>query len=204
MKITKKNKKAIIVQCIEEFEQKTQIELKLIIERQARGYWDHILAYCLLGNFLLLAIAHFSQVEENFVLIYFELIFLNLVLVIFLHLLMGVQFLIGRNKKNSNVEERALFHFSQQKMYMTELRSGMLMYYSRLEKRGIILTDVGVLKKISAAELLNFESEFNQAMNKKDFANELGAFIRGFGVFCHQKWPDETFKNELSNDVLGF
>jgi uncharacterized membrane protein len=202
--MTKKNKKAIIVQCIEEFEQKTQIELKLIIERQSRSYWDHILACCLLGNFLLLAIAHFSQVEENFVLIYFELLFLNLVLVIFLHVLMGVQFLIGRKKKDSNVKERALFHFSQQKMYMTELRSGLLMYYSRLEKRGMILADEGVLKKISAAELLNFEGEFNQAMNKKDFANELGAFIRGFGVFCHQKWPDETFKNELSNDVLGF
>lgn len=203
MKTAKKNKKAMLIQCIEEFEQKTQIELKLIIERQSRGYWDHVLACCLLSNFVLLAIAHFSQAEENFVLIYFELIFLNLLLVIFLHLFMGMQFLLGRKKKNSNVKERALFHFAQQKMYMTELRSGLLMYYSRLEKRGIILTDEGVLKKISAADILKFESEFNQAMNKKDFANELGAFIRGFGVFCHQKWPDETFKNELSNDVLG-
>ncbi len=203
MKTAKKNKKAILVQCIDEFEQKTQIELKLIIERQSRSYWDYVLACCLMSNFLLLAIAHFSQVEENFVLIYFELIFLNLVLFIILHFFMGVQFLLSREKKNFNVMERALFHFSQQKIYMTELRSGLLMYYSRLEKRGIILTDEGVLKKISAAEILKFENELNQAMNKKDFADELGAFIRGFGVFCHQKWPDETFKNELSNDVLG-
>lgn len=199
----KKNEKDIIISCIEEFEQKTQIELKLVIEPQAYRYWNYILGIALGFNFLFWAVAQAINTDFSFIVLYAESIVVTGLIVIFCYTFMGVRFFVKKQKKMVNVKERALYHFAKEKVYATKMRSGMLLYYSRLERDGVIICDEGVLQKITPEELLNYQNQFVQALNSKKFAAELGAFIRVFGVFCHQKWPDETFENELCNEVMG-
>lgn len=193
----------MIQNCIDEFEQKTQVELKLVIEPKAKGYWDYVLGICCATILAFFGVLHFLNQEYSFVVIYLEAILLVGMLIVILMPFMGVRFFVSSSLKKKNVKERALFHFSNHKVYNTKLRSGLLLYYSRLERTGVFIFDEGIKQKISTQELDSFQEQFVAALNSKNFAESLGEFIRVFGVFCHQKWPDETFENEIANEVIG-
>lgn len=195
--------KKIISKCIEEFELQTQIEFKLIIEKKSYSYNEVIFTILLVFVFIFWGSVHFLEADFDFNIIYFEALFLVIFSYVFLSKLLVIQYFLPENFKLKKAKERALFLFAREKIYKTQLRSGMLLYYSKLEKKGIFIADEGVKEKINPEQLEHWQAEFNRSINSENFIDELGAFIRTFGVFCHRVWPDETFTNELSNEVLG-
>lgn len=197
----KVNDKSILQMCVDEFEQKTQIELKLVIEPSANLYKDVIFLILIVFVFFFWGVLHFLEQDFNFSFIYAEAIAACLILYLLLKELQLIQFFISNKVKIKNVNEKALFNFSKHKMYQTKMRSGLLLYYARLEKKGVIVADTGVLEKFSKEEIVKFQLQFERALNHKNFVEELGSFIRSLAIYSHQKWPDETGENEISNEV---
>lgn len=197
----KSNDKSIIQICIDEFEQKTQIELKLVIEPRAASYKDKIYLILLVAVFLFWGFLHFLEEDFSFIAIYLESIVAIVLLYLSLDQFMTIRYFLKKAEKTKNVQERALFHFAKHNMYKTSQRSGLLMYYSRLERTGIFISDSGVKEKIPAEDLTKFENQFVAALNHPQFVEELGSFIRSFAVYCHMKWPDHTQENEISNEI---
>ncbi|MCK6596787.1 MAG: hypothetical protein L6Q37_00365 [Bdellovibrionaceae bacterium] len=195
--------KKVISKCIEEFELQTQIEFKLIIEKKAANYSEIIYTLLLVFVFIFWGAVHFFDADFDFNVIYLEALFLVVFNYLFLSKFLVIQYFLPDSLKLRKAKERALFLFAREKIYRTKLRSGMLLYYSKLEKKGIFIVDEGVKEKINPDQLEFWQAEFNRSINSENFIEELGAFIRTFGVFCHRIWPDETFTNELSNEVLG-
>lgn len=197
----KANDKSILQICIDEFEQKTQVELKLVIEPSSYHYKETILLALLVFVFVFWGVLHFLEQDFNFSFIYIEAIVTCGVLYYLLHQLQLIQFFISKSKKRKNVQQRALYHFSHHKMYQTKLRSGLLLYYARLEKKGALVADAGVIERFSKEDILKFQVQFEKALNHKNFVEELGSFIRSLAIYSHQKWPDETGENEISNEI---
>lgn len=197
----KVNDKSIIQICIDEFEQKTQIELKLVIEPRANSYKDKIFLILLVSVFLFWGVLHFLEEDFSFIAIYLESITVAVLLYLSLDKFMTIRYFLKSAEKIKNVNERALFHFAKHNMYKTSQRSGLLMYYSRLERTGVFIADSGVQDKIPAEDLTKFQNQFIVALNHPQFVSELGSFIRSFAVYCHTKWPDHTQENEISNEI---
>lgn len=193
--------KSILQMCIDEFEQKTQIELKLVIEPRAYHYQEIILWIVLGFVFLFWGILHFIEQDFSFLAIYLEAILASIVLYLALNQFQLIQYFVSSDQKKQRVQQRAQYQFSHHKMYQTKMRSGLLMYYARLERKAFMIADVGVLEKISKEDFAKFQSQFENSLNHKNFLDEVGSFIRSLAIYCHQKWPDETGENEISNEV---
>lgn len=193
--------KSILQLCVDEFEQKTQVELKLIIEPKAYHYKEIIFLILIGFIFLFWGILHFLEEDFSFVAIYLETIVASVVIFLALDKLQLIQYLISSEQKKKQVQQRALYQFAHHKMYQTKMRSGLLLYYSRLERKALILPDQGVLEKIPKEEIVKFQIQLEKALNHKNFLDETGSFIRSLAIYCHQKWPDETGENEISNEV---
>lgn len=197
----KANDKSILQMCIDEFEQKTQIELKLVIEPSASHYKEAIFFILIIFVFIFWGVLHFLEKDFNFSFIYIEAIASCLIFYFLLKDLQFIRFFISNKNKIENVNVKALYNFSKHRMYQTKMRSGLLLYYARLEKKGIIVADTGVIERFSKVEIDKFQSQFEIALNHKNFVDELGSFIRSLAIYSHQKWPDETGENEISNEV---
>ncbi len=193
--------KSLLQMCIDEFEQKTQIELKLVIEPSAYHYLESILGIIIGFIFLFWGVLHFLDQDFSFIAIYLETILASAVLYLLLNKLQLIQFFISAKQKKQRVQQKALFQFAHHKMYHTKMRSGLLMYYARLERKALMIADVGVLEKISKEDFAKFQQQLENALNHKNFLDETGSFIRSFAIYCHNKWPDETGENEISNEV---
>ncbi|MBL7554420.1 MAG: hypothetical protein JNM24_01265 [Bdellovibrionaceae bacterium] len=197
------NPKQIITRCVEEFEAKTQVELVILIKKRTQSYYSFFWFYTL----LLVEIFWIATVlwNESFAydIVAIESLFLiGLCYILFMKLGL-IKFLIPKKVKIKSLKNYAAREFQNMGVYNTRQRSGLLVVYSRWENECLLLCDRGVKEKLTEKELQSFTSDFKVSFTGKDLSESVGSMIRSFGVYWHEKWPNEDDENEIVHSYSG-
>ncbi len=130
----------------------------------------------------------------------------SFIVVAIVYLLMNIPFvdrlIVPKKIMKKKAEDRAYLHFIKAGLTETRDRTGILIFISYLERRVIIIGDMGINKKIKQEKWGEFIEIIIAGIKNNRLADSLVSVIKQCGHILEEHFPikpDDT--NELSNDV---
>lgn len=123
-----------------------------------------------------------------------------------LHTLLGIgpllRHLVPANTMDGRVRERALAAFTAEGVAETRDRSGVLIFFSELEHRIVILADRGIHSRVEAGTWDREVKDLVSGIRAGDAKGSLLRVLDRLGELLKEAFPVlEDDKNELSNEV---
>jgi putative membrane protein len=154
---------------VEAIEQAAGVELVVTILPRASRYLEYYFGLSTLLAFVDLTVLMFIPIEIWYVLIYLETVALGLVGVAVLWIFPGaLRFIVGKDRLKKRVEMRARAIFQQAQIYETRERVGILVVFSWLEQRVMVMPDKGVAAMVPPDEWAALEARCKGVFTTQD------------------------------------
>jgi putative membrane protein len=109
---------------------------------------------------------------------------------------------LGTRRKESAVRRRALQAFYEKGLYLTQLNTGVLFFFSLLERKVWVLADKGIHQKMDQETLNRFARQVSEGIKKGQASQALIQALRETGELLAQAFPMASGDlNELNDEV---
>lgn len=215
-KLSKKEKE-LIAEAVSQAEKNTSGEIAVVVAKQSSDYAIYELTFAVIIGLLamVLSLVFFAQVDDyvkslfwtNSPLITTSIIGLgSFILIIVVYFLANIplidRLIIPKSVIETKVKEKAQLSFVEYGVSQTRDRTGVLIFISNLEKRVLILADMGISEVYSNDSWQKQVDKIIAGIKSNNFAPELIKVITEIGQVLSHNFPikaDDT--NEIANQV---
>jgi len=197
----------VLSRCIAEIEARTRAEVVLSIQKASGEYRDVDLRFASMAGFAFIVYVLFTHHEippESIPLPLLGLYGLTVALIRYTPLR---RWLTPRRRRDRQVRKAADALFHRLRIHQTQGRTGVLLYFSKLEQKALILADSGATPAFPEDTRREYENQLAHACRRdSELEQKLGGVLRTLGVHLERTLPpeeDETLrKNELPDHAF--
>lgn len=179
-----------IEDCIEEAEKKTSAEIVVAIARKSGEYRDVCYLAGMILSLLSLSIIIFSPFP-----VHMHMVVPDVIIFFFIGYFLASRFpglillLTSSRRRDAQVRLAASVAFHDEKITATKDRTGILIYFSILEKQIEILTDIGIDGKVPRARWNHLRHEIHHILRGKKSVDELIKCVCSSGEILAEVLP---------------
>jgi putative membrane protein len=194
---------AKIPEAIHKIEEKSSVEVVVTMTLFSHNYRDaKYLAGCIAGLISLALILFLPVAFSPLIIIPDLLLSFGLIWLLIWAWPQLLRLLTTVGRREREVRNAAIIAFYDQGVMRTRDRTGMLVYFSVLEKKVRIIADIGIVNQVPHDEIKAFQEKLERALRRDRVDQDIGSIMEAFGNVLAEFLPArEDDLNELPDDA---